>query len=297
MPSSDPYATYATWQLTPDLEQFLGRAGEFLHSDPVTHTVLLSACETLRTHGLHVYGGDEPHFGIRAGGDGVVEGVFVWTPAHRLALSPLADKAAADDLAALLSDAGEKLPGVGAERDTAEAFARAWERHAGVSAEVAFHDRLYRLGTLTPPGPAPQGTARVAVEADRELLMRWHQEFGEAMGEPRSMGSGTWADTRIAYGGITLWETPDGTPVAMSGRTRLVAGQVRVAPVYTPAAHRGRGYAGAATVEVCRAALAEGADEVLLFADTANPTSTGLYQRIGFRPVRDFAQYSFSFTP
>ncbi|MEV8317328.1 GNAT family N-acetyltransferase [Streptomyces sp. NPDC059900] len=290
MASSDPYAT---WQLTPDLEQFLSVAGEFLRSDPATHTVLLTACETLRTQGLHVYGDGVPHFGIRAAGDGIVEGVFVWTPPHRLALSPLADKAAVDDLAALLYDAGEKLTGAGAERDTAEAFARAWQRHTGTTAEVAVHDRLYRLGTLTPPAPAPQGAARVVTEADRELLIRWHREFGEALGEPRAMASGTWADSRIAYGGITLWETPDGTPVAMAGRTRRVAGQVRVAPVYTPAAHRGRGYAGAATAEVSRAALAEGASEVLLFADSANPTSTGLYERLGFRPVRDFAQYDF----
>ncbi|MEU6766872.1 GNAT family N-acetyltransferase [Streptomyces sp. NPDC046853] len=291
MASSDPYAT---WQLTPDLEQFLAGAADFLHSDPVTHTVLLTACENLRTQGLAVYGDGVPHFGIRAAGDGVVEGAFVWTPPHRLALSPLADKTAADDLAALLFDAGEKLTGVGTERETSEAFARAWQRHTGASAEVAFHDRLYRLGTLTPPDPAPPGAARVVTEADRELLIRWHREFGEAMGEPRAMVSGTWADTRIAYGGITLWETPDGTPVAMAGRTRRIADQVRVAPVYTPAAHRGRGYAGAATAEVSRAALAEGVSEVLLFADSANATSTALYERLGFRPVRDFAQYDFT---
>ena len=42
-----------------------------------------------------------------------------------------------------------------------------------------------------------------------------------------------------------------------------------------------------------RAALAAGAAEVLLFADLANPTSNGLYQRIGYRPVTDFAVYDF----
>lgn len=93
--------------------------------------------------------------------------------------------------------------------------------------------------------------------------------------------------------GITLWETPDGVPVSMAGLTSLVAGQIRLAPVYTPAHLRGRGYAGAAAVEAGRAALAEGADEVLLFADLANPTSNGLYQRIGYRPVTDFAMYDF----
>lgn len=57
---------------------------------------------------------------------------------------------------------------------------------------------------------------------------------------------------------------------------------------------RGHGYAGAATAEVSRAALAAGATEVLLFADLANPTSNGLYQRIGYRPVAGFARYDFS---
>lgn len=63
-----------------------------------------------------------------------------------------------------------------------------------------------------------------------------------------------------------------------------------------PAHLRGRGYAGAATAEVSRAALASGADEVLLFTDLANPTSNGLYQRIGYRPVADFATYEFTAT-
>ena len=41
-------------------------------------------------------------------------------------------------------------------------------------------------------------------------------------------------DDPIAYGGITLWEV-DGVPVAMAGRSRLVAGMVRLGAVY--AAH------------------------------------------------------------
>lgn len=74
----------------------------------------------------------------------------------------------------------------------------------------------------------------------------------------------------------------------------MVAGQIRVAPVYTPAHLRGRGYAGAVTAEVGRAAVAAGADEVLLFTDLANPTSNALYQRIGYRPVADFSVYDFT---
>lgn len=81
----------------------------------------------------------------------------------------------------------------------------------------------------------------------------------------------------------------------MAGMTPMTAGQIRVTPVYTPAPLRGRGYAGAVTAEVSRAALAAGATEVLLFADLANPTSNALYRRIGYVPVTDFAVYDFSY--
>ncbi|MFE0184188.1 GNAT family N-acetyltransferase, partial [Streptomyces olivaceus] len=39
---------------------------------------------------------------------------------------------------------------------------------------------------------------------------------------------------------------------------------------------------------------ARGATDLVLFADLANPTSNGLYRRIGYRPVTDFFLYHFS---
>jgi predicted GNAT family acetyltransferase len=74
----------------------------------------------------------------------------------------------------------------------------------------------------------------------------------------------------------------------------MVAGMVRVDPVYTPAHLRGRGYAAAVSTEVSRAALAAGATEVVLFTHAANPTSNALYQRLGYRRVADYAPYDFA---
>ncbi|MEU1145743.1 GNAT family N-acetyltransferase [Streptomyces sp. NPDC005863] len=278
--------------MTSDLEGFLARARGFLHSEPALHTALLSVTEVLRVRGPYAYGDGVPLFGTYAGADGVVRGAFVRTPPHRVVLSPLGPEAA-DALAARLVDVSPELPGVGAHHAAAEAFARAWERRTGARVSAGVRQRLYRLGTLTPPVPAPAGRARVATAADRALLARWHDEFGEAVGERSPADAGAWADARIAYGGVTLWEAPDGVPVAMAGVTPRVAGQVRVAPVYTPAEQRGRGYGGAVTAAVTRAALDAGVAEVLLFTDLANPTSNGLYQRIGYRAVEDFTQYDF----
>ncbi|MFF4352084.1 GNAT family N-acetyltransferase [Streptomyces sp. NPDC001530] len=280
------------WQLTHDLDVFLGRAGEFLRSRPAQHTVTLTVTDALRRRGPHGFGEGTPVFGFLER-DGAVRATFFRTPPYPLSLTPVSERDA-DALAALLAGAGHSLPGVSADRATAGAFAGAWQRRAGATATLRRRERLYRLGSLTVPEPAPPGRARVATEADRDQLSRWYGEFVETIGEGVSRDGGAWADDRISYGGVTLWETPDGTPVSMAGATALIAGQVRVAPVYTPAPHRGHGYAGAATAEVSRAALASGAEEVLLFTDLANPTSNGLYQRIGYRPVSDFATYDFT---
>ncbi|WP_327416400.1 GNAT family N-acetyltransferase [Streptomyces sp. NBC_01233] len=279
------------WHLTEDLDDFLARAGDFLRSRPALHTVPLTVTEALRTRGADAYGADAPSFGLleRAG---EVRGTFFHTPPRRLTLTPLPHEEA-DSLATHLADLGHPLPGVNADHDTATSFAEAWQRHTGAIPTVHERERLYRLGTLTPPEPIPEGRGRVAGEQDCKQLMLWHREFVTDIGGTPSADNSSWADTRIAHERVTLWETPDGTPVSMAGRTPMVAGQIRVAPVYTPAHLRGRGYAGAVTVEVSRAALAAGAAEVLLFADLANPTSNGLYQRIGYRPICDFVVYDF----
>jgi predicted GNAT family acetyltransferase len=69
---------------------------------------------------------------------------------------------------------------------------------------------------------------------------------------------------------------------------------VRVGPVYTPPELRRRGYAAAVTAAISRAALDAGASAVLLFTDLANATSNALYQRLGYRPVEDRIELSFS---
>ncbi|MFE4869497.1 GNAT family N-acetyltransferase [Streptomyces sp. NPDC056682] len=279
------------WHLTDDVDSFLARAGDFLHSQPALYTIPLTVTEALRTRGPHAYGVEDPVFGIleRAG---KVRATYFRTPPHRLNLTPLTPDES-DALSAHLAALGLPVPGVSADRETSAAFAEAWQRHTGATPTLYERQRLYRLGTLTPPEPLPQGRGRVVGEQDREQLMLWYREFVAAIGGSASVDASSWADTRIAHGRVTFWETPDGTPVSMAGVTPMVAGQIRVAPVYTPAHLRGHGYGGAATAEVSRAALAAGATEVVLFADLANPTSNGLYQRLGYRPVTDFAVYNF----
>ncbi|GAA5185679.1 GNAT family N-acetyltransferase [Rugosimonospora acidiphila] len=274
------------WHLTEDVDAFLARAGDFLRSRPALHNTQLTTVERLRTRG-DAAGTEATVFGwLESGGE--VRAVFYRRATRRLTLTPLAPEQA-DTLAAHLADLGHPLAAVIADHDTATAFAEAWRRHVGAESVRGWAARLYRLGTLTPPEPCPDGRGRVV--DDREQIIRWCGEFVAAVGE---MPADSWADSRFADKHFTFWESPDGTPVSMAGSTSMVAGMVRVDPVYTPARLRGRGYAGAVTVEVSEAALAAGATDVVLFADPTNSTSNALYQRIGYVPVTDFTGYDFS---
>ncbi|MFE6701058.1 GNAT family N-acetyltransferase [Streptomyces sp. NPDC057718] len=270
-----------TWTFTGDVDVFLAEAGRSLAARPVEHTVVLSVTERLRRSGAHHYGADDPVLGWWRGADGAVTGTLVRTPPHGALLTALPAEAVAPLVEAL--GAGPDLDGVNADRDTAALLAARLPGYRTVQEQ-----RLYRLGTLLPPSPAPEGRARAATRADRALLVAWVEGFAEATGQAKS--SAEWlVDEGTERGSLTLWES-GGRPMALAGRTRMLAGTVRVTSVYTPPEFRGRGYGAAVTAAASRAALEEGAAEVLLFTDLANPTSNGVYLRIGYETVADRVQ-------
>ncbi|MFF2330654.1 MULTISPECIES: GNAT family N-acetyltransferase [unclassified Streptomyces] len=262
------------WTFTEDVEVFLATAGASLAARPVENTLVLTVTATLRRRGPHAFSDAAPLLGWWRGADGRIAGTLVQTPPYPLVLGAVAPEAVGPLAAALPPTR------VNADRATAEALAARWPGH-----RVDQEQRLYRLGTLLPPSPAPPGRPRAATVADRELLVRWHRAFADQVGQVGTHAE-RMVDERTASGGLTLWEV-DGAPVSMAGALPRIAGTVRVTAVYTPAEHRGRGYAAAVVAESGRLARKAGAREVLLFTDLANPTSNGVYQRIGYRPVSD----------
>ena len=271
-----------SWELTADLEAFEATAGDFVHSRPVEHTTFLTLVDTLRRRGLGAYGSAAPVFGWWRTDEGHIDGALVQTPPFPMFFSRLPAGAA---VAALDAVGDRPLPGVNMLAADIDEFVGGRRRRTGATATVKMRLRLYQLETLIAL-PLPPGAARTAGPEDRALVRRWHGEFYEAIGEDRPDNLDEAVDDRLAYGGMVLWEV-DGEPVAMAARSRTSAAMSRVQMVYTPASRRGRGYAGAATTIATRAALDAGASTVVLFTDLANPTSNGLYQRLGYRPIED----------
>ncbi|MFE5486978.1 GNAT family N-acetyltransferase [Streptomyces sp. NPDC056527] len=267
-----------SWHITEDAAAFRAAAHDHFAADPARNTVLLTLSEGARRRPV-----ESARYGWWTEPDGRVTGAFLFTLPHEPALGPMPVEAARA-LVHALPDAAA-VTGVRGEEETAEAFAR---ELCGESRTwtTTRRMRLYRLGTLTPPDPAPPGRPRTAAAADIPLAVSWMRDFARDIGEDADVDYTPNIEPRVAEGRLHFWETGDG-PVSMASVSPIVAGQARVSPVFTPAELRGRGYAGAVTGAVSRAALDAGAQQVLLFTDLSNPTSNALYQRLGYRPVTD----------
>jgi GNAT superfamily N-acetyltransferase len=269
------------WLLTDDVEPFAERVWPLLATGPVEQTVALTIIQALRAG--HGWSDLPPVLGwYEIGGE--VRGAVCMTPPFELLLAAVpAD--AVDELVRRLRDRDVALPGVNGEVATVERFVAAWLAGTDLRSWTAFEQRLYALGELRPPDPAPSGRARVAGEDEVELATRWLAAFQKEAGVP-STDVERAARAGIGEERVWLWDD-GGEPVSLAARTVPAVGVARVAPVYTPPERRRRGYGAAVTAAVTADALARGADDVVLFTDLANPTSNAIYERIGFAPVSD----------
>ena len=63
------------------------------------------------------------------------------------------------------------------------AFASAWQQLTGQCGQFSLRQRLYRLGKLVRPDPAPDGAARVAASADVEVARALYSAFAAEVGQ------------------------------------------------------------------------------------------------------------------
>jgi predicted GNAT family acetyltransferase len=179
-----------------------------------------------------------------------------------------------------IAEGGQVVTDIVAEKATAEACAQL----AGAPFRTHVGLRLYRLEAVNPV-PAVPGAMRKAFDADFDLLCAWQRAFFEEANVRESVDEiPHLVNRRVQTGGAWFWEV-DGVAVVHAGHRLTPIRSVRIAPVYTPPEHRGRGYATALVAELSRHLLAQGRFPLYLFADTENPVANGVYCRVGFRPA------------
>jgi len=138
--------------------------------------------------------------------------------------------------------------------------------------------------------PDAAGAPRQVTAEDAPLLFEWltafHKEAVPHDPSPRMEHA-----EKSARSGRYLFWNVDGEPVSMAAISRRLSSTGAIAPVYTPPAHRGLGYAGSVTASVVELIFAEGKTAACLYTDLRNPMSIRCYAKIGFVPYCDSWHY------
>ena len=271
-------------------EAVLASAERLLLEDEARHNLVLGILSTARAL-PSVY--PELHGWIARVGGRVV-GAAIRTPPHNLVLARPADEPA---IVALAHAIDAELPGVVGAVPEVDAFASVWARRHGVDVRTAFDQRIYALQELVPTEPV-RGALRHADATDRPLAVEWVRAFavealGDASGDTENVERSVDARLEASDAGIALWEV-EGLTVSLAGFGGPTPNGIRIGPVYTPPAHRNRGYGTAVTAALSRLLLDRGHRFCFLFTDLANPTSNSIYARIGYEPVCDSRELVFS---
>lgn len=275
------------------VDEFMAAAGAFLEAREAEHNLLFGISSAIRVT-PEVFAEDPPRFATVTDAAGRIVAATLRTPPHNQVLSCIDEMAAVDALVTAYRD--ERLPGVLGPTEVAARFAGGWTDATGQLARIEVAERIFRLTRLIPPARPASGTWRLAEPRDRNLIATWAVAFSaEAMPEAPPLpdplaAADRWIARRgrVAY----LWEDGDDV-VCLVGAGGETPHGIRIGPVYTAPAMRGRGYASSLTAAASADQLERGRRFCFLFTDLANPTSNKVYRSIGYEPVCDVDQYRF----
>lgn len=269
--------------VTSDAEHALNSCNDFLATDAIRHNIIwsvLTSRASNKASGRYAWASDSNR----------VVGLALQSPLGlRLTLTPMSAYAMQPIATALFED-GALLPGVTGAASTVARFAGVWSEVANVGAMPVGAERLY-VADETTPVKGVAGHLRQATVSDIQLMSSWLRaadlEIGDVGGDPAAV-----VRSMVSTGSYWVWDL-DGVAVSMAGATPAINDVTRIKGVYTPPEHRGRGYAAACVSAVGKRATYSGVTS-MLYTDLSNPTSNGLYRRIGFRAVDEIVHYDFT---
>lgn len=276
-------------------EEFLAATIAYRGLDPIRTNLLGSIAVTVAS-GNRQY--DAYWWWLIEDAPGAVVGAALRTAPFGLSLGPMPLEAATLLAGAVARD-DDEFPWVSGNEEIVTAFLTAYRATQSPgslrAAERGRQSVIYELKNLRVP--EVEGRCRVATLDDIDLVERWSHDFSAFIEGQASTPSQNDRDALIAKvksGKMSLWCVED-VVVAMAGHASPVdtpTGLVtRVGPVFTPEPLRNHGY-GAAVTAALSATLLDGGSRVMLYTDATNPTSNGVYQRIGYERVDQVAQFN-----
>jgi predicted GNAT family acetyltransferase len=168
----------------------------------------------------------------------------------------------------------------------ADAFAARVQRKTGRAGSVSMEMTFYTLDRVA-AFRSPAGCMRAATRAELEelgpLAVAAERKIGVHAEERDPAAIESTLRQAIDDGQQFVWAEGPSIRAMASYVSPFKNAGARIRGVYTLPEFRGRGYGSAITAALAAELLDGGQAWVALFADNANPTSTGIYRRLGFQ--------------
>jgi uncharacterized protein len=270
-------------------DALLEHARTFLEASEAENALLLGICASSRDTSPN----DPEALWMSVDSDSGPVAVAVRTPPFNLVISRAPDLALAA-LADALAARDASLPGVTGPVNAALTFAELWSRARSVRVETTMAQGVYELTAVVPPARCAPGGLRKARADDVSRVGDWMAGFAADANLPVAEHEvfRRRASAFIAAGSVFLWEVED-EAVSMAMLQGPTPHGIRVSAVYTPKDLRGCGYASACVAALSAYALATGRRFCMLYTDLANPTSNGIYQRLGYVLIGESTMLAF----
>ncbi len=182
--------------------------------------------------------------------------------------------------------------------EVADAFAARLQRKTGragrVSMEMTFYT-LDRVEVISSPPGCMRAVTRAEMDELGPLAVAAEREMGVHSEERDLAAIENTLRQAIDDGQQFVWAQGSSMRAMASYVSPFKNGGARIRGVYTLPSFRGRGYGSAITGALAARLLEGGQAWVALFADNANPTSTGIYRRLGFQAHSIFRTWRFDY--
>lgn len=220
--------------------------------------------------------------------DGIC-GCFIMTASGRIHLPDLPSDLV-DLVCNELVSHGTRLRQISATTPTATMMANSWSSVTGDNWNIEDEWQAFSTNNVVMPEQRAGGVLRLPVAAETQLIENWGNDYG--IEKPAPIDVATFLLGKVRTGELFVWDhNGPRTLIAVSAKTKHCA---RVSAVYTPPAHRRRGYASTAVATATLDLLAAGAPTCSLSVTINDVDVMRLYENIGYRKFNKRANIQLS---
>ncbi|OZU87106.1 hypothetical protein CIL03_18590 [Virgibacillus indicus] len=272
---------------TSSVRDYLDKVEALLLRKEACNNLMLGILDRLLTHKA------DCHLGF-VEKDGQIVYAFMQTPPNNwiLADADLVNEDILKAVAVFLHEQNMDVPGVLGPDGSVEIFVEKWKELTHANVSIHMKQLIYQLDEVQIK-PSADGNLIHAAEKDLPLIANWLYQFGQEANEniDRSQAE-QMAANFIKNQSLHLWEA-NSEIVSMANTSRKTKHGASINAVFTPDQFKKKGYATNAVAALSQKLLDQGFQFCSLYTDRENPTSNGIYKRIGYYEVGISIVYNF----